>query len=278
MRILVTGAAGAIGSAVVPALVAAGHSVTAVDRRSFDSPLAASVIVGDLTEMSVVQRSLEGVDRVVHMGAIPSPNGPPNDVIFSVNTRSTYLVLDEAGRAGIDRAIVASSAAAVGIAWADRELVPEYLPVDEDHPFMVEDPYGLSKQVAESIGAMVTRRWGMDTMLMRYPFIGDGERLAGHLADFAADPMANRRELWGWIHTKDVVRSVLLALEAPWSGHHVVNVAAPVTGLVEPTASLVEKYLAGIPVRSPLQGNVSLYDSTRIRDLIGFEAIESAPR
>lgn len=275
MRILVTGAAGAIGSAIIPAVVEAGHQVTAVDRVSFESGLADRSIVGDLTDMAVVVDALADVDRVVHMGAIPSPNGYPDDVIFSSNTRSTYLILDEAGRAGIDRAIVASSAAAVGIAWGNHDVMPQYLPVDEEHPFVVEDPYSLSKQVAEATGAMVTRRWGIDTMLMRFPFIGAGERLAQHLGQFAADPLGTRREVWGWIHTNDVVRSVLLALEADWHGHHVVNVAATDTGLAEPTADLVARYLPGIAVRGDLEGNVSLYDSSRIRHLIGFVATET---
>jgi nucleoside-diphosphate-sugar epimerase len=53
MRILVTGAAGAVGSAVVPAVAAQGHSVTAVDRIDFTSSDADPVLVGDLVDKEV---------------------------------------------------------------------------------------------------------------------------------------------------------------------------------------------------------------------------------
>jgi len=216
--------------------------------------------------------ALVGVDRIVHMGAYPSPHGHPDDVIYSSNTRSTYLVLAEGAKRGVDRAVVASSVAAVGIAWAPHELAPEYVPIDEEHPFVVEDPYGLSKRVVEDICAMVTQRWSVDTMAMRFPFIGRGERLERHLAEFAANPLKTRRELWGWIHTEDAVRAVTASLFGAWSGHHVVNVAAPDSGLDIPTEQLISEYLPGVEVRRELPGFASLYDSSRIGDLIGFEA------
>lgn len=271
-RVLVTGAAGDIGGAILPVLAGEGADIVALDRVPFTSRYAARVIVGDLNDRKVVLDALDGVDRVVHMGAIPSPRSLPDDEVFSSNARSSYLLLDEAGRLGVQRAVVASSAAAIGIAWAYDELVPSYVPIDEDHPFVVEDPYGLSKQVTEAIAAMATRRWGIDTLLMRFPFVGSGERLEKHLASFAADPLGSRREVWGWLHRDDAVRAVSMALSAEWTGHHVVNVAAPDTGVEIPTQELLERYLPDVPVRRPIAGWSSLYDSTRAKELFGFEA------
>jgi len=194
-------------------------------------------------------------------------------VISSSNTRSAYLVLVEGGaKRDTDRAVVASSVSAVGRAWALHELTPDYVPVDEEHPSVVEDPCGLPKRVVEDICAMVTRRRSMDTMAMCFPFIGRGERLERQLAEFAASPLKTRRQLWGWIQTEDVVRAVTASLFSVWSGHHVVNVAAPNSGLDVSTEQLLSEYLPGVEVRRELPGFASLYDSSRMRDLIGFEA------
>lgn len=274
VTVLLTGAAGDVGSAILPALIEAGYDVVALDRVAFEAPTATRTIVGDLQDREVVLDALRGVDRVIHMGAIPSPNGHPADEIFTSNTRSTFLLLDEAGRVGVERAIVASSAAAVGLAWSYSVQIPEYLPLDERHPDLIEDPYGLSKRVVELIAATSFRRWGMPSLLLRFPFIGAGERLAGHLRWFAEEPLASRAELWGWIHTDDVVRAVLVALAGDISGSEIVTVAAPDSGSRIPTAELIAQYFPGIELRGNFAGFDSLYSTDRMRELLnGFEPI-----
>ena len=50
-----------------------------------------------------------------------------------------YLVFTEAGRRGVRRVFASSSFSAVGLAWADRDLSPHYIPVDERHPRLTVD-------------------------------------------------------------------------------------------------------------------------------------------
>jgi nucleoside-diphosphate-sugar epimerase len=270
MRILVTGAAGMLGRAVVKTLHADGHEVVATDRIPFESPIAARVVIGELEDREVVADALDGVDRVAHVGAIPRPGGHPDDEVFGSNTHSTFLVLNEAGRAGIDRAVIASSASALGMAWAHRPVSPHYLPIDEDHPLENDEPYGLSKQVGELIAAAVNRRWGIDVASLRFMFIGDEPEIQKHLDMYAADPDLARRELWCWVHLEDAARAVALALTADWSGTPVLNISAVDSLSPVPSEELIARELKDVPIRKALPGFTSFYDISRARALIGF--------
>lgn len=274
-HVVVTGAAGAVGSAVARALVNVGMPVIATDRVPFECAGAAGTPTGDLQDVDFVRTLLGDTDRVVHLGAIPSPRGYPDEVIFGSNTLGTFTLLDEAGRAGVDRAIVASSAAALGLAWAEVPTVPLYLPVDEGHPCQLSDPYGLSKQVAEAAGAMVHRRFGLNSIFFRFPFIGSGDRLTAHLDAFAHDPDLARRELWGWIHLDDAVEGIHAALVEEWTGHHVLTLAAVDSGSAHPSADLIAEHFPGTPMRRPLTAHESLFDSARATALVNFTATRS---
>ncbi|MFY1671071.1 NAD-dependent epimerase/dehydratase family protein [Plantactinospora sp. WMMB334] len=273
--VLVTGAAGVIGSVVVPYLAGAGERVVAVDRSPFSSPKAELVLVGDIRDRGFVEESLRPfgrpVDAVVHLAAIAAPGQVPEDETLAQNIQGAYLVLDGAGRAGVRRAVAASSIAAYGYAWAGRDLSPPYVPVDEEQASVVIDSYGLSKTVTEQVGAFVTRRWGMPTTLLRFPFVGDGDRLSSRLAEVHRDVAGSRRELWAWLDTRDAARAVHAALTSELPGHHVFNIAAPDTTADVPTTDLLARFHPGTAVRRPLGAFDSLLDTSAARRLLGFE-------
>jgi nucleoside-diphosphate-sugar epimerase len=273
MRILVTGAAGSVGSAVVRKLHDLGHEVVATDRIPFETALAARIVVGDLQDREIVLDALDGVDRVAHIGAIPRPGLVADSETFGSNSLSTYLVLDEAGRLGIDRAVVASSLSILGLAWGRDGRDPAYLPIDEDHPLQIEDAYALSKKAGEATAEMAHRRWGIDVVSLRFSFVAfSQESRIAHAKRLVDEPALGRRELWGWVHIDDVVDSVVAGLLADWSGCHVLNIAATDTLSATSTPELIERYLADVDLRSPLAGFDSLYDSSRAKQLIGWEA------
>ncbi|SDU79709.1 NAD-dependent epimerase/dehydratase family protein [Jiangella alkaliphila] len=276
--VLVTGAAGGIGRAVVETLTAAGLRVVGADRVPAEPVDGLEVRVGDVLDRDFVLDCLRPgpgpavVDAVVHLAAIPSPGQYPDDVTFGQNVTSSFLVLDEAGRAGVGRIVVASSASALGFAWADRDLRPDHVPVTEDHEVVVVDAYGLSKVVTEEVAAYVTRRWGAATICLRFPFVGAGRRLADRVRELRADLAGARRDLWGWVHTLDAADAVLASLTSPVKGHHVVNIAAGETLSETPTAELVAAYLPDTEVRAQLAGHASLFDTSRGRRVLGFTA------
>lgn len=268
--VLVTGAAGGIGRVVVAALVEAGMRVVAADRVAADG--GERTLVGDVRDPAFVAECLAGpVDAVVHLAAIPAPGQLPEEDTLGDNVRGAYLVLDGAGRAGVRTAVVASSVAAYGYAWAERDQSPPYVPIDEEQPSVTIDSYGLSKVMTEQVGAFATRRWGIPTILLRFPFVGHGERLAKRLAEVRADVGGSRRELWTWLDTRDAARAVLAALTAGVTGHHVLNIAAPDSTTTEPTAELLARHHPSTVVLGDLPEHGSLLDTASARALLGFE-------
>jgi len=270
MRILVTGAAGHIGGYVTDELLGAGHQVVLTDLLPMDEPRAEAVHVGDLQDPGLVGKAMEGVEAVVHLGAIPHPNGADPSELFAHNCLTAHRVFEAAGRAGVGRVVAASSMAAVGLAWSPVPVSPLYVPLDEAHPSLVRDPYGLSKTVLEDVAATAHRRFGLDAVCMRFPFTGAGDRLARFVAACAADPAAQRHDLWGWLHTQDAATAVRLALEGLPPGCHTVNVAAPDTTSAVPTAELMARYHPGVPRRAPLLGHTTAFDRTACGELLGF--------
>lgn len=276
--VLVTGAAGGIGRVVVDELVGAGCSVLTADRVDRDAPGAAGRLVGDLRDPEFVTECFTGpaaagaggVSAVVHLAAIPAPGivGEHETLLF--NAGPAYLVFTEAGRRGVRRVVASSSFSAVGLAWADRDLSPHYLPVDERHPRLTVDSYGLSMGVTEEIAAFTTRRFGLPTVCLRFPFVGTGERLRHRLAEVHRDPSGNRRELWAWVDTRDVARAVHAALTVGLSGYHVLNIAAPDTTALEPTRDLLARYHPGAAVRTELADHEGLIDTRLAEAVLGF--------
>jgi nucleoside-diphosphate-sugar epimerase len=266
VKVLVTGARGALGSLVVEHLSAEGWHVVAHDRKP-------GGVTGDLCSLDHVRRIVDGVDAVVHAAAIPSPKDSPDAEIFRNNVESTYNVLDTAGRAGVKRIVNVSSASAVGLAWSELGVSPLSVPVTEDHPYVGEDVYGLSKQIGEITATATSRRWRTSVASLRFPFIGTGDRLRAHLRQIHADHGVDRGGLWAWLDMRDAARAVLCALTAPLQGHHVVNVVAPDTTALVPTRELLREYHPRARVDRELGEFASLYSGERSRELLGFEPV-----
>jgi nucleoside-diphosphate-sugar epimerase len=272
--VLVTGAAGGIGQYVVEALIGDGRTVVAADLKPTGARGIAAEHVGDLLDPGFVGECLRPVagriTGVVHLAAVPAPGIVGEHETLLHNLSIAYLMFDAAGRRGVPRVVAASSLAAVGLAWADRYLIPRYVPVDESHPSLLIDSYGLSKAMTEDVAAFTTRRFGTTTICLRFPFVGTGERLQRRLDDVRRDPAGGSRELWAWLDTRDAARAVLAALRAPLTGHHVLNIAAPDTTADEPTAHLLEAAYPDAEVRGDLGGHTGLIDTRRAARTLDF--------
>lgn len=260
MKVLVTGANGTLGTEIVARLSAAGLDVRAHDRDRG----------GDLRDRSVVDAALAGMDAVVHAAAIPEPVSHPPHETFGNNVESTFHVLDLAGRAGIRRVVSISSASAFGFAWSARGVSPLSVPVTDEHPYVGDDVYGLSKQVGELVAATASRSWDLTVVSLRFPFVGAGDRLARHLGPIHADPGADRGGLWAWLHTADAARAVAAALTAELVGAPVITVTAPDTTALVPTAELVARYHPDTVVERAPAGFETVFDVGRGYDLLGF--------
>lgn len=272
-RVLVTGAAGRVGRATLDLLAREGVAVSALDLRDPGDLRADRVVTGRADDPETVRDALDGVDAVIHLAAIPAPTlGPPEEV-FLRNVGATFVVLEEAGAAGVRRAAVASSFSALGLPWAARPLHPDYVPVDEELPPQVEDPYGLSKQVDEATAAMMARRHGMSVVALRFPFLGGPhDKLDARAARYAEDPGNGAKELWTYLDTRDAARAAWLALVRPVEGFRVVFVTAPMTLAPQPTEELLARFHPAAERRAPLPGRTVPVDLTAAETVLGFTA------
>lgn len=107
MIVLVTGASGFLGRAVAAGLVAAGHEVRTLQRRT-SKVNGATDVLGSITDPLVVAHAIDGVEGVVHLAAKVSLAGAAHD-FGAVNVGGTRSLLDEAERAGVTRVVHVSS-------------------------------------------------------------------------------------------------------------------------------------------------------------------------
>ena len=88
-----------------------------------------------------------------------------------------------------------------------------------------------------------------------------------------ADPGRDRRGLWSWLDTRDAARAVEAALTRPLTGHHLVDVVAPDTTSLVPTADLLREYHPDTVLTEPIEGFRTPFSTVRSRELLGFTPI-----
>jgi nucleoside-diphosphate-sugar epimerase len=276
VRVLVTGAGGRIGRPVTARLSKAGLQVRALVLSRDASPLpgVSEVVIGDATDPLTVSGAVQGVDALVHLAANPGPVAEAQDV-FTNNVTATFVLLEMAARAGVRRAIIASSMAALGLSWASGFRSPDYVPVDEDHPLRPEESYGLSKQVDEATGEMMARRYAMTVLAYRFCYTTSVDEIAVRAVKIVSDPEESTRsakELWAYLDVRDAADAVLAGLERELSGFHAINIAAPQTLAAAPTAELMRLWHPTTEVRGILVDRQSPYATDRAAELLGFSA------
>ena len=165
-RALVTGGAGFIGSALVPALAGAGYDVLVVDDLSVGEPMnveraGAELRRGDVRDLDLVTTAARGCDVVFHLaagaGVIESVSDPLTN--FDQNVRGTLTVLEAARRAEVPRVVFSSSNAPLGA---------NAYPAREDKPVAPLSPYGASKAAGEAYCSAYFGAYGMDAVVVRF--------------------------------------------------------------------------------------------------------------
>lgn len=274
-RVLVTGAAGLIGRVVTRTFAERGAAITALvleDPGDLAELGADRIAVGDAGDPELVRDALADADAVVHLAALPTPRHATAQEVFVGNTRATFNVLEEAGKRGVPRAAIASSLSILGLPWSRTRLHPAYVPVDEQTPLQIEDPYGLSKRVDEATAEMMARRYEMAVVALRFPFVSDERRAAHRLPLITADPSEGASELWTYLDVQDAADAAWLAITVPLHGYHTVFLAAPDTCAPYPTAELLAAYHPNVPIRTKLPGRAVPLDLRAAEDLLGFRA------
>lgn len=274
MRALVTGAAGFLGSHVARRFRTEGWDVAGFDISRFSEPGVAS-IQGDLTEANSVDRAMEGVDVVAHIGAIGDVYlaGDEPALAAEVNVVGTANVVEAALRRGA-RVVYASTWEVYG--------EPRREPIDESHPTMPDHPYSITKLAGESLVLAAAHLRGLSAIALRLgTAYGSGLRSnsvfrvfldkarKGEPITIQGDGSQGRQ----FTHASDIARAFALAARSEDAGI-ALNIVAPETVSIKELAEqIVARHPTEVNFGPARPGDVptALVSADRARDVLGWE-------
>ncbi|RUS47449.1 NAD(P)-dependent oxidoreductase [Cohnella sp. AR92] len=268
-KVVVTGGSGMLGRWVVKHFIEQGYEVLNVDTRQPEEPLCSTLIV-DLQDLGQTYGALAGADAVVHLAAIPRAGMVPPETTFRNNVMATYNVLEAAAGLGIKKAVIASSESSYGICFAVHPFGPQYVPMDEEHPQLPQDSYGLSKVVNELTADMFHRRSGMQVVSLRLGNVIPPEWYE-QFPSWIHKPEERERILWSYIDTRDAAEACRLAIEAEGLGSVALNLGSDETSMDIPSRELMAaRYPEVTDFRTPLEGHEALLNSKKAMQLLGW--------
>ena len=289
MRIVVTGGSGRLGQYVLRELFTHAHAVSALDAiKPRECPCPTYTV--DLMQFEPLLDFLKNADAVVHLARLRFPYTETgfnaakqqwefNDVggdaeRFQQNIAMTNNVLTAAQACGVTRIVCGSSLAVYGLYYPSTKLLPDYLPVDEEHPRRPQDPYGLTKLIGEQLCDALAQKSNAQIASLRFAGIYTEAHRPMLLARSKEPTIRGTGALWSYIDVRDAARACRLALEADFVGHQAFNVCASKTIMETPTRELAPRYLPGVTdLRDGLQGCKSGYSVVRARNELGFESL-----
>jgi UDP-glucose 4-epimerase len=271
MNVLVTGGSGLVGKYVVDALSQA-HKVSVLDIREPASPRPFYWV--DVMNLPALSHALShGFDAIVHMAGIPNPLNDPAEKVFAINTVGTFNVFEAAVRAEIKKLVFVSSESTLGFAFMTQPAAPSYIPIDEEHPLAPQDPYGLSKLLAEQICRSYSLRYGIQTVCLRPPWIWvPEEREIEMYRSLVREFQKWSKNLWAYIHVLDFATSVLLALESKnLNSYEVYFVTAEENWTGKNSRDLLQTYYPSVTrIAESFGGSDSLISSAKAKARLGY--------
>jgi uronate dehydrogenase len=184
-RVLLTGAAGNIGSVLREGLRTGLDELRLSDRVPIDPAEGTSetFLRADLLDTAAIDRAVAEVDAVIHLGG--HPDEASFDELIGPNIRGTFNVFDAARRAGVRRVVYASSNHATGFYQPTDKLIGE-------EPSRPDSLYGVTKVFGEAIGRLYADKFGLEVIALR-------------IGSFKPRP-TEPRELHTWLSPGDAVR------------------------------------------------------------------------
>ncbi|TNC52457.1 NAD(P)-dependent oxidoreductase [Rubellimicrobium rubrum] len=200
-KIVLTGAAGELGSTLREPLSRMCEALVCVDLKDAPGPLASneSWAVADCAELDQVAPLMEGAEIIVNFVGIPDERS--FEELLRPNFLSSYVIWEAAYRAGVRRVVYASSVHAVGM-WETNAGI------DTDAPHRPDTFYGLSKCFAEDLARLYWEKRGLEAVCLRI--------------FSATESPENPRALGTWLSRRDLVHLVERAVDSPTTGFCVV--------------------------------------------------------
>jgi uronate dehydrogenase len=192
-RVLLTGAAGGIGSRLRRMLPALYPSLRLSDLKAPDDlKPGEEFIAADLADLGQVERMCDGIDSIIHLGG--QSLEAPWETIMQANIIGTTNLFEAAKRKGVKRVVFASSNHVIGFYPRSRRIGTEVMPLPDSR-------YGVSKAYGEQVGAFYAYKFGLRVLSLR---IGN-----------VADAPSNQRLMSIWLSPDDLLQLIRIGLEHP---------------------------------------------------------------
>ena len=297
-NVLLTGAAGKIGRALLPELAKTGYNVRALqytDGLVVEKPGDnVEVVTADLRDPAVAPKLIEDMDVVIHMANVKENK----ELFLDANVKGTFYLLDACREAGhVKQYIQAGSDARAGIYY-----YPHPIPITESHPHAgYPGYYPLSKVLEEVLCEQFRIMHGLPITVLRFSWVHDEDDILAHVTlrepnfgvpawkDWAVtdeqksyfdegkdgvaclvheDGSAGKRQIVG---IKDVVRSVMISLGNPTAVGEAFNVSGPAPFAYDVLADYVAEKLNLPVVRFEVsEFNDFAIDMRKPRSVLGF--------
>ena len=270
MKVLVTGASGRAGRAVVADLLAHEHEVIATDIVAPPPGVLgdAEFVRADLTDYGQAAEIFEDASAVIHLANIPAPFMRTPAVTFNQNMTMNFNVFHAAAQVKLGRVVWASSETTLGLPF---DTAPRYAPIDEDHYPYPTSTYALSKVASETVAAEIAGWSGIPFVALRFSnILGPAE----YTEDFPRcwdQPLRRKWNLWGYIDERDAAAACRLALTAEVTGATSFIIAAADTVMTRPSEELLREVYPDVPLKRPVAGTETLLAIDRARQVLGFD-------
>ncbi|KAG1747052.1 NAD(P)-binding protein [Suillus paluster] len=267
MKIAVTGCNGSVGRHVVLRVLKEGHTAVGVDHvasqdTGFYNNPAFSFHQVDLRDFDAALQIFEGCDAIIQLAAFAQPM----DYMVKVhndNVVITWNVLRAAAELAIDRVALASSVNVLRGVYS-TEPIFHYFPIDENHPCEPDEPYGLSKLIAETQADTIVRRYTS----MRVASIRIHWFVPTRTRAYRKDYFRARGDLWGYVQMDAAADAFLRAVtvEKDFSLPHL-KLAAD-----EEWLELKGEYFPDVPIKPGWveSGAKGFYDCSKAERLLGW--------
>ena len=287
---LVTGGAGFIGSHIVSRLLKEGAAVRVVDNLSTGNrdrlrvvERSIEFVVDDLTDPSVCDRAVRGVEYVLHQAAVPSVHRSVQDPVGTnrANITGTLNLLESCHKHSVRRLVYAASSSAYG----DTQVLPKR----EDMAPNPLSPYALQKFVGERYCKLYSDLYGLETVSLRYfnvfgPSQDPWSEYSAVIPKFATRLQKGQslvvygdgEQSRDFTYIDNVVEANLLAIRAAHAAGAVINVGCGESLTLNRLIRFLEEILevqAVVDYEPPRRGDVrhSLADISLARDMLGYQ-------
>ena len=277
MKVVVTGSGGKVGRATVKTLMDQGHTVRAVDvfpptfeRPEPDEP--AEYIQANMTDPGDAFAVVRGMDAVVHAAALPEPTHNPPHVVFQNNLMGVFNTLEAAIRFEVPRFVNISSETVPGFFFPERDFLPDYVPVDEEHPIRPQDPYATAKHFGEQLMDGAIRRSDIRCITIRPCWVQHEGNYERNLGPQVRDASVLSPNFWSYIDVYDLADAITLAVESELTGHEVFYIASPDNVGNRNFEEIVREYYGDkVEIKDPLpRVDTSGIDTTKAQEMLGY--------